>query len=359
MVEYRYMGVDLLTRKVVEDLPLYGVSLTRRISGSGNMTGSFKLGTGLFSDEDLLAASIPGKLALVAMRDDVVVWAGPIWSRTYQSQANVISLTGQTYESIFSAVKMYSSFSRIGVDQLTIFHDLIELMESQPNNDFGLDTSEIGISGIPRDLETFWYEHQMFSSPIEELLKQSNSFDYALNPYMDANEQLQIKVKTGYPYLGYGQEGVTFDYPGQLSNYWYPESAAKGSTRFTLVGKGEGTVMPYSVQWDNDKLTKGWPGFDKVMSDKTISDQVILESMAVSYAGQFGLPVITPTFDMKLTPDIEFGEWTNLGVPVTAVVEDPRFPNQITLSRRMLGWDLSPLSSESSDVLKLVLEGND
>src|SRR5690348_8673194 len=105
MTEYRYIGVDLLTRRVLEDLPLYGVSLTRRISSSGTMTGSYKLGTGLFSDIDLLSATEMGRTALIVMRDNTVIWGGPIWVRTYQSQANVISLNGQTYESLFSAVK--------------------------------------------------------------------------------------------------------------------------------------------------------------------------------------------------------------------------------------------------------------
>src|SRR5215213_4626573 len=97
--EYRYIGVDLLTRSVIEDLPLYGTSFQRRISGPGNMTGSFKLETGLFSDADLLNASEPGLRSCWAVRNSQVIWAGPIFSRTYQSQASVCSLTGQSYES--------------------------------------------------------------------------------------------------------------------------------------------------------------------------------------------------------------------------------------------------------------------
>lgn len=359
MTEYRYMGVDLLTRRVVEDLPLYGVSLTRRISNAGSATGSFKLGTNLYSDEDLLTGSEPGRIALVAVRDDVVVWAGPIWSRTFQSQANVVSMTCQSYESIFSAVKMLSTFSRTNVDQLTIFKDLITTMQAQPYNNFGIDVSGIGLSGVLRSMLFEYFEDTFFAKGIEELVKQAGSFDYTLEPYFDANEVLQIRARTGYPYLGYGQEGIALDYPGQITNYYWPESAGRGGTRHTFTGKGEGTAMKRVTYVNQDLLDAGYPAFDKVVSDKSVDSQATIDLMGEAASIQFKTPINTPTIDLKLTEDIEFGEWNNVGVPVSATIEDARFPNQTTFSRRMLGWDLSPLSSESTDVLKLVLEGND
>lgn len=356
MPEYRYAGVDLLTRRVVEDLPLYGVSLERRISGAGNMTGSFKLGTGLFSDEDLLAASEPGRIALIAYRDNVIIWGGPIWSRTYQSQAQVCSLTGQSYESIFSAVKMREDYVRTGIDQLTGFRELIEQMQSHQNLDFGLETDKIGFSGVLRDIAAHWYDDQMYSKPIGDLLKEEDAFDYTIEPYLDVNEDIRLNVRTGYPYLGYGQSAVTFDYPGQIINYYYPESGGKAGVRFTLLGRGEGTAMKRAVVVDQPKIDAGYPAFDKIASNKGIDDQNRLNSMAAAGAIQYRMPVVSPTIDIKLTPDIEFGEWANLGVPILATIEDPRFPEQKEINGRMIGWDLSPQSSESADVIKLVLE---
>jgi hypothetical protein len=359
MAEYRYLGVDLLTRRIVEDLPLYGTSFTRRLSGAGNMTGSYKLGTGLYSDEDLLAATDAGRMALVAMRDDVVIWAGPIWSRTYQSQANVMPMTGQSYESIPSAVKLRSTFSRTGADQLHIFRDLLATLQAQPYNNFGMNLTKIGSSGVLRDLTVEWFEHRFFSEPIGDLLEQEGSFDYTMLPYFDANEILQIDVLTGYPYMGVGQEGIALDYPGQITNYYWPESAARGGTRHTFLGAGEGSGMAYGEYQNQAKLNAGYPAFDRVVSNKSITDNAQATRAAAAAGEKYGTPVTNPTFELKLTEDIEFGEWNNLGVPVSVTIQDVRFPQQNSATRRMLGWDLTPSSSESVDMLKLILEGND
>src|ERR1700712_922727 len=115
--DYRYIAVDLLTRSVIEELPLYGVSLSRKISGPGNMTGSLKLGTGEYDDLDLLSATEPGHRALFALRNEQCVWAGPIWSRTYNSEASVSEMTGQTYESVFDQIKMQKRFDMQNADQ--------------------------------------------------------------------------------------------------------------------------------------------------------------------------------------------------------------------------------------------------
>jgi hypothetical protein len=359
MPEYRYVGVDLLTRRIVEDLPLYGTSFSRRISSAGNATGSFKLGTNLFSDPDLLTATEPGKLALVALRDEVVVWGGPIWSRTFQSQANVCSMTAQSFESVLSAVKVLTQFKRKNTDQLVIFRDLIAAMQAQPYNNFGIDTSLIGASGILRDLTIEAFEDQFFIKGVEELVSQTGSFDYTFEPYFDANEVLQIRARAGYPYLGYGQDGISLDYPGQITNYYYPESAARGGTRHTFTGRGEGTRMKRALVLNQDKLDAGYPAWDKILSDKSVDTQAKVDNMGVAMAKQYALPVVTPTFEVKLTNDIEFGEWNNLGVPVMVTIEDARFPDQLQVSRRMLGWDMTPQSSEDVESLSLVLEGND
>jgi hypothetical protein len=298
-------------------------------------------------------------MAIVIRTDNTVIWAGPITTRTYQSQAQVVSMNMESYESIFAGVKVLTDFERKATDQLTIFKDLITAMQAQPYNNFGLDTSSIGTSGVLRDIKVRAYEDKFFADPIDELLKQTDSFDYVIDPYFDANEQLQLRVRAGYPYLGYGQDGIWVDYPGPVSNYYFPESFAKGGTRHTFVGRGEGSSMRRATVVNQDLLDQGYPAWDKVMADKSVSDQAVVTRMARQAAAQYKLPVVTPTIEIKPDEFIEWAEWNNLGVPLHTVVEDARFPSQHTFGRRMLGWDLTPSSSENVEELKLVLEGDE
>jgi hypothetical protein len=345
----------------VEDLPLYGVSLTRQISGAGNMTGSFKLGTGEFSDPDLLNASEPGLRALYVLRDNFCIWAGPIWSRTYQSQASVCSMTGQTYESIFAQMEVLSRFKRVDTDQLTVFKDLIDLMQSQPSSNFGFDTSGIGTTGVLVDsltVETF--EHTMFSEPIENLLKAADSFDYMIDYVFDpADESIDLLVKTGYPYLGFGQAGIDLDYPGSITNYFYPESAARGTVRLTAMGAGAGSAMPIAVATHNDLLAAGYPAWAMNHSEKSVRDRTLLARIAEETARAFKMPVTNPTVEFNIDDAVDFVEWSNFGTPVNVHVQDPRFPEGKDFTRRMVGWDYQPADSEGTESLKMVVEGQE
>lgn len=361
MPDYRYMGVDLLTRQVVEDLPLYGVSLTRRISGAGNMTASYKLGTGEFSDPDLLNATVPGLRALFVLRDNFCIWAGPIWSRTYQSQASVISMTGQTYESVFAQMEVLSRFKMLKTDQALVFKALIDLMQAQPSSNFGFDTSGIGATGVLTDeLKVETFQHKMFSEPIDELLSASNSFDYMIDPVFDpATEDIQLLVKTGYPYLGYGQEGIDLDYPGSITNYYYPESAARGTVRLTTMGGGAGSAMPIAVATHNDLLALGYPAWSMNHAEKAVRNREQLARIAEETARTFKMPVSNPTVEFNIDEAVDFVEWNNFGVPVNIHVEDPRFPDGKDFVRRMIGWDYQPSDSQGIESLKMTVEGSE
>ncbi|HVI80650.1 MAG TPA: hypothetical protein VM715_21375 [Candidatus Acidoferrum sp.] len=357
----RYLFVDLLTRQIVEEFPVYGVSLDRKIRGAGNMTASFKLGTGVWNDADLLNATLPGFRALWALRNNVPIWAGPVWSRTYQSQSNSVSLTGQTYESVFAQIEILSRIGLVNYDQVLALKYMIDMMQAQAYSNFGIDTSQMSACGVTQNVTVEPYEHKMFSEPIDDLLKASNSFDYVIDYYLQpGTDNPQIYVRSAYPQLGWNQPGIDLDYPGQITNYYYPESAAKGTVRETLLGQGEGSAMPSAVFVNQDLIGAGSPAWARVDSVKSISNPAMLARVAEEYGRTFALPVVTPTFEIAtITEGVDFNEWGNMGVPLNVHVQDARFPDGADLRQRMIGWQYTPPSSEAAESIKVVIEGGD
>lgn len=356
--EYRYIFFDLLTRKVLEELPLYGVSLSRQIAKSAQGTGSFKLGTGMFSDPDLLAATLPGKCGMVALRDSIPVWGGIIWNRTYNSEALTMELSMSTFESAFSRIKMLSQFSATQTDQTTIFLNLINMLQGQPYNNFGWNTSGIQPTGILRNLSVDVNEHHMFQDPIDTLMQQSQTFEWTMDPVINSDGTIGVNIRTGYPYLGYLTAPSTFDYPGQAGDYYWPEGANNGGVRLTYLGKGEGSSMMFAMVDDVAREAAGYPAWDVIVSNKNIADQNQINSMAASAAIQYRIPMVTPTIDLHLDQDLSFTEWSSLGLPFNFYMQDERFPAGFLFPSRMIGWTLTPNSSESVEALKLVLEGD-
>jgi hypothetical protein len=359
--EMRYLFVDLLTRQVVEEFPVYGVNLGRRIRGAGNMTASFKLGTGLWNDADLLNATTAGQRSLWALRNNVPIWAGPIWSRTYQSQSNSVSLTGQTYESVFTQMEILSRVGLTAYDQVLALKYLIDQMQSQASSNFGIDTSQMAACGVTQDVTVELYEHKMYNEPIDDLLKAANSFDYVIDYYMQpGTDNPRIYVRSAYPQLGWGQPGIELDYPGSVTNYYFPESAGKGTVRETVLGQGEGTAMSVGAYVNQDLIAAGYPAWARTDSVKSISNPAQLARVAEEFGSTFKMPIVTPTIEMgTITEGVDFNEWSNFGVPINLHIQDARFPQGADLSRRMIGWDYTPPSSESSEAIKIVIEGQD
>src|SRR5690348_14342039 len=106
MPSYRYFAADILTGAVLAELPLYGVWCSRKMSEAGEMTATFKLGTGMYDDQSLLDATETGKACLYVERNGTIVWGGPIWTRTWQEESKTMNLTGQTFESVFARVAL-------------------------------------------------------------------------------------------------------------------------------------------------------------------------------------------------------------------------------------------------------------
>lgn len=127
-VNYRYFVTDLLSNQVIGEIPLRGVSYERvnRRAGSFSATLPFLEATkGL----DLYEATMPGRTGLYIMRNNVCVWGGIIWSRTYNVSDKTLDIEGaefisylyhrniwQTiqYGSNFIGVASYSSVASTG-----------------------------------------------------------------------------------------------------------------------------------------------------------------------------------------------------------------------------------------------------
>jgi hypothetical protein len=99
-VVYRYFLTDLMTNEVISEVPFKSVSFER----ANRRAGSFS-GTIAFIPEtkglDLYEATMPGRSGLYIVRNNVVIWGGIIWSRSYQVSDKSLSVNGAEFISYF------------------------------------------------------------------------------------------------------------------------------------------------------------------------------------------------------------------------------------------------------------------
>lgn len=342
MAIYRYYTVDLATDVVVAEMPLYGVFCEKVLSGAGNFNGTFVLDTGDL-DQLMLDGSQPGIHAMYVERDGIVVWAGPIWTRTYQSSSRTVQLTAQTYESVFEKMLIGVDQIYIDVDQNTILSTwLADVQANNVNCDFGITYSGPGATGVLRTIQLIAEERHFASELLAGgFIGAVDGMDYTINVASSTSKVFKAMYRGTAP----ADSGAVYHYPGQISNYWYSESASKGGINSAAIGRVDirtgtsstGGGDPRPVWWNVQHFT------DLVDSD-------LLQAQADALAV---MPYISPTFELSNSDD--FDGWDKLGQTFTVNIGDARL-SDVQVQARMTGWSLTPEQSENQEDLKLTLE---
>lgn len=99
-VEYRYFLTDLLSNSVISEIPFKGVSYQRVNRRAGEFSGDIpfiEATKGL----DIYEATMPGRTGLYVMRNQVCVWGGIIWSRSYSVESKTLSVSASEFTSYF------------------------------------------------------------------------------------------------------------------------------------------------------------------------------------------------------------------------------------------------------------------
>jgi len=100
-VDYKYIVTDLLSDKILAEIPFEGVSFTRALRDAGSFSGSIPV----IPDNDYLdlyETTLPAKTALYILRNGVCVWGGIIWSRTYNIITRTLDVNASEFTSYFS-----------------------------------------------------------------------------------------------------------------------------------------------------------------------------------------------------------------------------------------------------------------
>jgi len=109
-VSYKYILTDLLSNKVIAEVPFIGVSYGRAIKASGRFSGSIPINAET-EHLDLYETTMPGRTGLYVLRNDVCVWGGIIWSRRYDAKSRQLSVDGSEILSYFQHRKIWKTFN--------------------------------------------------------------------------------------------------------------------------------------------------------------------------------------------------------------------------------------------------------
>jgi hypothetical protein len=108
--KYQFMVTDLLTNRILGQLPIEGASYTRAIRAAGSFSGTIK-DPNMLAQSDIYHNTMPGRTGLYVLRNNVCVWGGIIWSREYDANEKSLSINGSEFTSYFHHRKLWRTFS--------------------------------------------------------------------------------------------------------------------------------------------------------------------------------------------------------------------------------------------------------
>lgn len=357
---YRYIFADLLTNTVLMELPLQGVTFGRILNGPGDFQGTFHLNSGTYSNQDILDATAPGRTAYYIERNGGLICGGVIWSRTYQEQSWSLQMTGQTFESFLYREDIRHSLIYFNTDQRNILIDLINKMQLYPYRNIGIITpSNFSPNHVVRTVTFNDYEVWDFGKAVEYMVQFDQGFDYTIDVAYDTNGN-PSKILNTNDVLGTpaATTQLAFDFPGNIKNFWVPENGAKGVTTISGVGAGEGSAMIRDVQTYQQLLDAGYPELVGIYTNKDVSILNTLANQIKATLNQLRVPVSVNTYELNPTIPPFLGDY-QLGDYARFHLESPRYPAGADFSARVIGWTVTPPSSETTEQVKLIIANED
>lgn len=346
---YRYLLADLLTNEIVAELPLTGVAFTQQLNTFGTLSAHILL-SGINGDQyNVNDSTVPGRNCIYVDRDGVLIWGGVIWSRSYNSTSQVLSITAQEFLSYFAHRRITTTENFAAVDQLVIAKTLIENAQALPSGDIGVGYNSEGqtTSGILIDRVYYDYELKTVFNAIQDLSRQSDGFDFHIDLAYDITGQPTKSFNTYYPKVGEtysasNPSAIVFEFPaGNVVEYEYPEDGSIVANTVYALGAGSNEGKLLSTAQDVTKLAEGWPLLDDQANYSDVTDQTVLNNLAAGQVLATSYPPTTLTIVAPPYVDPILGTY-EVGDEARVIITDSRFPNTLDTVYRIVALSVQP-----------------
>jgi len=344
---YRYLFADLVTNEIIAELPLTGVSFTQQLNQAGSLQGHLLL-SGVDADAlNVETATIPGRNAIYVDRDGTIVWGGVLWGRDYNSTSQTITLSAREFISYFERRRINSTAVFAATDQLNIAKSLVETAQLQTNGDIGVTYNTLGqtTSGVLVNRVYYSYELKTVFQAVQDLSRQTDGFDFDIDVYYESGSIIKA-FNTYYPrsgtvYSTSDSSAVVFSMPGNIVEYVYPEDGSIAANKIYSLGAGSNEGKLISIATDSTKLTDGWALLEDQANYSDITDQTVLNELALGRVTALSYPpttvkVIVPAYEAPVFGSYELGDDARL------IITDSRFPDTYDEIYRIVGLSIQP-----------------
>jgi hypothetical protein len=268
---YTFITADLASGRIIDEIPLGGVSFTRGLNEAGTLSGSFAYTAR--SAALLRPATTPARTALYALRDGRAVWGGIIWTRRIDHGARIVDIGCADWWSYFDhrfigltitggVLDTTSEPDFTETDVNTVARSLLSTAQGYTGGNLGV-TASVGDSGVPIDIAYDWFNFTTVGDALRGLAQQENGPDIRFDTLGSIADGFTRQLAIGKPQLGRSavESGIVLDYGGVGANLEGLVESEDGSTvesvHYALgPGSEEGRLIGVA---EAGLVAGGWP----------------------------------------------------------------------------------------------------
>ncbi|MGH9247939.1 MAG: hypothetical protein ACRD0W_00240 [Acidimicrobiales bacterium] len=380
---FRFLGCDLVTGRIVEELPDLTPSGPLSALLGAYTSAAFTLplaadGTHGSPPRNWEGATEPGRSMIVAVRDTVVlptatgqvvlpprpVWAGVVLKRRRGAAAaaelGCVSLEGY-FDRRYVADHAYTGQDEAAVILAGLFADA----DTVEGVDFVLDAPA---TGTPRDRQYFDKDDKTVYSAMRELMgvdggpEWTVALDWADATQTVVQKTLYVRKRIGIVSAAPTAVFTTGSAPGVFASagasetrYTLDESyeSGKGANHVLATSSGEGDTRPQSTPARDEALfAAGWPRYEHRFTPSTsITDIATLNSHAAAALALMarGSRILTLVGRADAYPVLG-ADW-GIGDDIGYDLIGPGHPTGLQGVNRAVGWELDTAAGTAAPIL--------
>lgn len=341
MATYRYLFADLRTNKVLAELPLRTPHFELGLPRAGSFSATLPLGDSRIAARDPISATVPARTAVYVDRDGVLLWGGIIWTRRYRTSSKTLELAGAEFRSYFDHRQIIATTGFAATDQLTIARSLVSAAQAYTGGDIGI-TLGAEASGVLRDRTYNGYELKNVGEALTQLSEVENGFDFTVEVAY-VNDTPTKTLRLGYPRRGRRapESGWLFDYPGNITDYEWPEDGTGMATTRRATGAGDQQGMLIAAAADSSLIDAGYPLLEASRAYGDVIIQTTLQAHANADLAATKQVLTIPTVTVRADLDPMIGTYI-VGDDCRLRITDERFPAGIDGFHRIVNIAVDP-----------------
>lgn len=387
-VSWRYLFTDMRGR-LLDDLPMTGVSMTEVLSGAGEATGTVNLASRAVQKKNPASLTVTRRTAMWAQRittdavtgqviEAPILWGGPVVGRERSRSGRSMTLRMFSWAGYFASrlVRVDRTFTQ--ADKFLVMRWLFDQCRQFEGGTVAFDTSGIAggqiNAGTLHDRTYLASDLQPVLTAAKELAGSGNGFDWRIAHVRQAGGDRLFRaiLDLGYPRIGrVASQALRWststdrDRAGELLDYTINEDGSAVYNYAVGLGAGTGPGQLRSVVTARDVGRDevgsfGYPLWETSLGSSTNQ----LETQAALDAHTRGAMLAGLASEVQVTNVKVRGDLPPVltsyavGDDLTLDIEDEVTPEGVRIVGQMVGRKIEPAEQDRNELVTMTVQGN-